>query len=1327
MPAYMCKTVNRRLVLFTTSLWIVLALGKENVTLVKRDTTFGNVKAMYNRFVSESTGKAKYTDVEKNACSMDLPPSVTNTPGILHVAASKDDFQSSLGCGACIKIIGSGKPAAADLDGSPPVQGALKGIIVDQDDSLSQGDLALLPPQSGSGLWEIKFKATDCPTALGPTGYIQFRFTGSNEMYFKLQAMNAKVPVAGIEAFERVKGKWFCLTRTANNYFTSEGMGAVSFPLKVRLTSLMNEQLEATINALKNDVVINSDIQFSDSAVRGGSPEGIQCYGQGDRPPSGEGDEGFCVSKEDGIYADPEDETAFYVCEGEKATKKFCPTGLKFNPVISGCDIPQDVKYVGNEADSPGIINANENTRWTSLAGNDGMKELYVGGNQVLRKNDGKTALNALPPHKLFSINIFNGAHSLTVNKLHEGTENSPASNERFQEKVHSNVQNVTTMGPSPPKENLRKFESAAAEVTTPNVHEGLASTSVQNEKLRENPSMFIAQKIESADNKNLNHAADQLVGNHRGESALISQNSSSAALEINTKHPIRPESFVTSDNRTIQAFQDVRNTNTLQGHLTTSPHKVFAINIYGSHPQLPNIENQIHTSGGNTPIGNHMFEEANQYRNNNFLHNGQKLPAQPLNFQSNQGDVLNAPVNDYQQENRPHADLGGEAVQEDLFTTNDSTSTPLHFKLKINMDKSGKQPVINCTLSQCSENDLAVEDYQGKDSQSLPNGSIIESYGVQQNFVDHKNNHGSQVTKEDGDFHITLTTDSSQPHGMKGFSPNQLTEHPMPPSHTQTVQTNQPQRENTPQTTIQSSQGSSSKEVQEVVFSHQRNDTTTQATSESAEENKIKTQDNVETIKGGNVNEHGERTNETKMVNNHQAKLASQNQEQNRTRTQDSAETTKGDNVIQHGERENEMKVTNRKESAADGSNINNSSTGLKFPLSRNYEGFLKKPVVSFNKYNDRRLQYANQVPSNETNISVEKEQEKVDEQKGNTKLQTSLQGNDLAIQLENNNIKNQFHEQGQLSGQDFVQIQSRPQLKIILKNPGKIVNPLKRRSDAKGHIVQILKSLIDRPFKLGSKNKEVTSMLSSLVNKPIRERIRGKMPQDDDKAIKDSGSIAQSILEANKEYLDAVAMQGMVFSDGDPETENMTNILDSYQGHGYQESQVPQWTNPDADEKGASTGSHEKSPSKSEFKEDWLNDEHLITRIKDSDGDSDSASGMGDKGSASGKPGKNTGSGGLVDAQIDGQHGASEVNAYKGGILKTKSDPKLQSFCIGKSSGIYTNPFERKSFIICSNGVLEERACPETMLFNPKEKMCDVPDEKEQKQRDHQRRETF
>ena len=66
-------------------------------------------------------------------------PSIINTPGMIPVAASKDDFQSSLGCGVCLKIEGSAKAAAADLEGSPPVEGTLKGIVVDQDDSISQG------------------------------------------------------------------------------------------------------------------------------------------------------------------------------------------------------------------------------------------------------------------------------------------------------------------------------------------------------------------------------------------------------------------------------------------------------------------------------------------------------------------------------------------------------------------------------------------------------------------------------------------------------------------------------------------------------------------------------------------------------------------------------------------------------------------------------------------------------------------------------------------------------------------------------------------------------------------------------------------------------------------------------------------------------------------------------------------------------------------------------------------------------------------------------------------------------------------------------------
>ena len=48
-----------------------------------------------------------------------------------------------------------------------------------------------------------------------------------------------------------------------------------------------------------------------------------------------------------------------------------------------------------------------------------------------------------------------------------------------------------------------------------------------------------------------------------------------------------------------------------------------------------------------------------------------------------------------------------------------------------------------------------------------------------------------------------------------------------------------------------------------------------------------------------------------------------------------------------------------------------------------------------------------------------------------------------------------------------------------------------------------------------------------------------------------------------------------------------------------------------------------------------------------------------MGDKDSASGKPEKDGGSGRLGDIRKDGGYSVSEVNAYRGGILKAKSDP--------------------------------------------------------------------
>ena len=44
----------------------------------------------------------------------------------------------------------------------------------------------------GDGKWKTEFKAVECPTVPGKDGNIQFRFTGSNPWYIKLQTRNSK-------------------------------------------------------------------------------------------------------------------------------------------------------------------------------------------------------------------------------------------------------------------------------------------------------------------------------------------------------------------------------------------------------------------------------------------------------------------------------------------------------------------------------------------------------------------------------------------------------------------------------------------------------------------------------------------------------------------------------------------------------------------------------------------------------------------------------------------------------------------------------------------------------------------------------------------------------------------------------------------------------------------------------------------------------------------------------------------------------------------------------------------------------------------------------
>jgi len=301
---------------------------------------------------------------------------MSSQPGWIRVAAGSDDFQKSLGCGMCVEITGSGKGSGLD-----PVTGVTKAIVHDLCGGCGKGGYDLYIP--GDGRWDIETKAIDCPTVPGKDGNIMFRFTGSNPWYVKLQARNIKVPVAGMEILKN--GKYSCLKRTSDNYFTGDGLGKVDFPMTVRVTAVTGEQREVVLPSMENDKNILSDVQFSGFAF-GAGPSSIKCAGQGNKPPypaggmapgegpgpsapspppgppsppsgpttgsvrapgtsSGGGAAGsdFCANRDSGMYPDPDDCAGFIICNIGKAHRQKCAPPQLLRADTMNCDLPERV------------------------------------------------------------------------------------------------------------------------------------------------------------------------------------------------------------------------------------------------------------------------------------------------------------------------------------------------------------------------------------------------------------------------------------------------------------------------------------------------------------------------------------------------------------------------------------------------------------------------------------------------------------------------------------------------------------------------------------------------------------------------------------------------------------------------------------------------------------------------------------------------------------------------------------------------------------------------------------------------------------------------
>ena len=730
----------------------------------------------------------------------------------------------------------------------------------------------------------------------------------------------------------------------------------------------------------------------------------------------------FCVSKEDGIYADPIDQAAFYMCEGKKTTKKLCPWGLLFNPMISVCDYPENMKFVwfDPEAGTGRKSKSKKMTRGKSLPGNAGKS---VGGLEEDEKHkDRASALNKQKPHKVFSINIFKGDHAAP--KI--GTENETVDQDKEQS-------DAKKLHPSAAKELFQ-------------VH----TQNTANHSMLQNKS--------SSTPENMNQTLKDIL------------QFSDEKLRKETTANSLPQRFFSSGKSS-----------------SFSPRKMFAINLFGlkSKDMLSDMQVTNESAGLMEQPGELSRQFADEQV---FAH---KVPESPLYTQNNDTNVSNISeiksekVHHHHQLTKQLEDLGNKRPENKLPAAADAMPSPLHLKLKVQMDHSGQQPALNCTLSECSE---------------MQNGLPTPSKSI----ADSINNYGSQGNKTDGEFHIVLNTAGSD--ALNGSI--------------------------TPGVNIKVA------DLQEVLPLMTQGDHYLEDTSQPQMLNKTLTKFTQD------------------FRDNTTSKLFT-------AASQDKNDLKVGNSEVEQAMIQWENYTTSNKILPQNSSTSEHFNEGNDFPVSR---------IPLGQKYEGNMLQNTHPIPEKESVATLDRLH--INEVNQGENKETSdhrLKNTSRQDSSSNNNEPQRYTQQ---NNQSFLQAHrtppvNQPQLKIILKNPGKLgllfktdSAQLKKRSSARSHTMQILKSLMKKTLSLGARKAHEGLKLSNAVKKSMSGKVSQSV--DDLERIKDSGSIAQSILEANKEYLDDVAMQGMIFSDGDPDTENMAEIADSIkQGHNFSEhtSEFSQW----------------------------------------------------------------------------------------------------------------------------------------------------------------------
>lgn len=817
--------------------------------------------------------------------------------------------------------------------------------------------------------------------------------------------------------------------------------------------------------------------------------------------------------------------------------------------MISSCDVPEDVRFVENEADAAENINSKGNTRWTSLPGHAGLKVLSVGGPEMSQKYENKTALQTQKPHKIFAINIFKAPNA--ISKV-------PSDKDR----ESTGLQNDNTTQTRLPKENANLLDST---VVASDNQKDLKSS--PNRTRSENMTISVGEKSQPASIGNMENFINKPVDSHRitGISTPSSKARFGTEAELKSKqNMVAAYSNASWKSPKISGNpvgKDEQSSPVSSGDV---PYKLLAINVFGLHRKVSGNENRSHSFNDNNKVILRKAQDepkkdvpAKEHSNDPFT--TQQAPVQPLN---NQGHIdgthsiaSQMESDDYgSQQKNQNAAPENKSFQDEIHTTNDGASSPLHFKLRVNMDQSGTQPIINCTLSECSERDFAVLADKARENGSSTGSNVEANY-----------KYDSQEQKSENQFHITLNTVGPGPEPLKGLHviPVQgLQQLPFKEQRTN----NPPELEDTSHGRVQPPSLSLINETDKQLAQHNSDNTGTPSRGENSEERlAVEGQNTMYAMKNKKVDQELKQMNETKTV--------------------------------QHQEDSASERLTN------------NSFPQSSFPLLKPQGVYNKIPSDASEPYNDRTVPNTHNMPVKETDLG-QKDENKVYPSDLNSPVRISSNHNVFTnSSLEERGGKTQADKVTQMNSQNFALVdESQPQLKIILKRPGKIGTifnsdaQLRRRSGARGQIVEILKSLIDRPLNLGESKKDVKARLYSLIKKSTGESAGDKPNQSDMAPIKDSGSIAESILEANKEYLDDMAMQGMVFSDGDPQDENLKDIADTIKqsnNYLYKIAEFPQWENLKPPAGRGISEFHGQNPDKEKINREMQNDE------EQSDGD--------------------------------------------------------------------------------------------------------------------------